>query len=215
MIDKMYMTIKLKEKSMKKNFLNQTVFIFICLIIRHDMSYTMERSYHQDQTPYKKQKLNNDWSAKRYICNVCDKSYCNSSYLKKHIKIHIGEKPSDIKEKPYKCKVCDKDFTQKSNLTTHMKKIHSKFFEGVNFNGNLQYFTENMRFYTKEKRNYEQYMQNYAQEKLITQILDKNSNNNTSNINDIPINDLLHSPFKNLVTEVTLTDKEFLNWIKK
>ena len=53
-----------------------------------------------------------------YECEICKKTFTQSSSTKPHMLIHTGEKP-------YQCDICGKRFTVKSNLTKHMK-IHTK-----------------------------------------------------------------------------------------
>ncbi|WP_257264665.1 C2H2-type zinc finger protein [Endozoicomonas sp. ONNA2] len=54
---------------------------------------------------------------KPYKCKVCDKAFIQSSDLKKHAHIHTGEKP-------HKCKVCDKSFIRNKDLKKHVS-IHT------------------------------------------------------------------------------------------
>lgn len=50
-----------------------------------------------------------------YECDTCKKKFINKSKLRRHYRIHSGEKP-------FKCNLCDKSFTQNVNLKTHYKK---------------------------------------------------------------------------------------------
>ena len=54
---------------------------------------------------------------KQYKCKVCYKSFPSPSKLKRHERVHTGEKP-------FTCAVCDKGFTQKHHLQYH-ERIHT------------------------------------------------------------------------------------------
>ena len=80
-----------------------------------------------------------------YACNICDKTFTQSFSLKRHERIHSGERPFacdicnktfieswDMRtherihsgERPFACCICNKSFTQSSHLKGH-ERIHS------------------------------------------------------------------------------------------
>ncbi len=54
-----------------------------------------------------------------HSCEICGKVFSRREHLRKHTRIHTGEKP-------YKCRYCEKGFKQSSHLQTHETRIHAK-----------------------------------------------------------------------------------------
>ena len=50
-----------------------------------------------------------------FECKHCDKAFSEARNLKRHERIHTGEKP-------FKCKKCNKTFSQAGNLKLHERK---------------------------------------------------------------------------------------------
>lgn len=54
---------------------------------------------------------------KRYKCDMCGNHFTDNCGLKKHIRIHTGERP-------YQCDICEKAFSTSSTFVAH-RRIHT------------------------------------------------------------------------------------------
>ena len=50
-----------------------------------------------------------------YQCTVCGRVFKDRSNMKRHIRLHTGERP-------YRCNICDQEFIQNTSLKMHMFK---------------------------------------------------------------------------------------------
>lgn len=57
---------------------------------------------------------------RQYLCDICGKTYTQSSHLWQHLRFHNGVKP-------FKCSVegCDRNFTINPDLKDHIRKCHT------------------------------------------------------------------------------------------
>ncbi|XP_052762831.1 zinc finger protein with KRAB and SCAN domains 1-like isoform X5 [Mya arenaria] len=64
--------------------------------------------------------ISQSYLQKRHSCPACGKCFSRPAEVKRHYRIHTGEKP-------YKCPFCQATFNQKSAKYCHMRKKHQHF----------------------------------------------------------------------------------------
>ena len=136
--------IKLKMSETHKkdaHYSKKHICEFCGQVFKTKMSYVRHVKSHVGKNPYfcdicdkrfrYKSKLNahhdkTHATEDSFQCQICEKGFRTSDGLKRHSKIHIGEKTSDILNvhngaKPYKCDICGNEFTTHNHLTRHIK----------------------------------------------------------------------------------------------
>uniref|UniRef100_A0A1A9WU83 C2H2-type domain-containing protein n=1 Tax=Glossina brevipalpis TaxID=37001 RepID=A0A1A9WU83_9MUSC len=86
---------------------------------------TQECVNHYEEKHYKKNKREKDASGtshktRQYLCDICGKSYTQSSHLWQHLRFHQGVKPFACKEPG-----CNRKFTIRPDLNDHIRKCHT------------------------------------------------------------------------------------------
>lgn len=82
--------------------------LFQCTVC--GVGFCKSRSLGQHMKKHKREK-----PIEAYICEYCNKEYTGKNSLRRHIKLHI-------QDRPYRCTQCPKKYARQDQLTDHLKK---------------------------------------------------------------------------------------------
>ncbi|XP_031636889.1 zinc finger protein OZF-like [Contarinia nasturtii] len=88
-------------KSHKKT--HATEFPFSCSKCRQGFAHEIDKINHESECKHR-----------QYQCHICKNTTHHLTDLKRHIRIHSGERP-------FRCRICAKTFTHKSHFTAHSR----------------------------------------------------------------------------------------------
>ena len=72
-----------------------------------------------------KPKTFNMFSAKKFSCKTCKKSFSGQDELAHHEKNHTDEEKKQTEEVRFRCKVCPSSYSKEEHLKDHEQKRHS------------------------------------------------------------------------------------------